>query len=234
MPNLGPNPWGTSTDNASVGSVAWNGTGSPGTPTVSISTTGSATPSHYLELTAFGFSLGSGNVPVGLQAAASVTVTGGTGFDNSVKLIIGGSIVGNEKATSTTATSWTWGGASDLWGTTPSSVNVSSASFGFALSLGTSSGFQVTLATGTMEVFYLPEIVAPIETSALFELGHRPKYFGLAVSPDGCTMFKRLPRRLKDRLIAACREIGMSAEQVMGDFYGFRGNRPLFCQSRSI
>lgn len=68
--------------------------------------------------------------------------TGGTSgaySDNSIKLIIGGSITGNEKSTGTShptvdTMSSVYGGAADLWGTTPTAAQVKASNFGVGIS----------------------------------------------------------------------------------------------------
>lgn len=57
---------------------------------------------------------------------------------NSVKLVKGGTISGNEKATgavTTTDAYYTFGGAADLWGVTLTDTDVNASTFGVVVSL---------------------------------------------------------------------------------------------------
>lgn len=99
-------------------------------------------PTQNLTLTNFGFSVPQnaticGVVAVIKKKAANVNVLS-TVTDNSVKLVKGGTVSGNNKALvgnwTTTNTSFTYGGDADTWGLslTPSDVNASG--FGVAFS----------------------------------------------------------------------------------------------------
>lgn len=71
-------------------------------------------------------------------------------IENSARLVIGGTVAGDNKSTGVTVTSadQTYGGAADLWGLTPTSAQINASDFGFAYSvtgnIGTSKYLMVT------------------------------------------------------------------------------------------
>lgn len=98
--------------------------------------------SQYLKATNFGFAIPTDATVAGVTVAIERNSTvGATTVDNSVKLVKGGTISGNDKASAST---WgtsdavaTYGSATDLWGLalTPADINLST--FGVAVSAAT-------------------------------------------------------------------------------------------------
>ena len=97
---------------------------------------------YYLRATNFGFSFPAYASICGVRVQIEKRANGlglwGEITDNQVRLIKGGLIVGHNKAT---ATAWsssevttTYGGASDLWGTTLTTNDVNASNFGIAFS----------------------------------------------------------------------------------------------------
>lgn len=97
---------------------------------------------YYLKATNFGFSFPSYASICGIRVQVEKRANGlglwGEITDNQVRIIKGGTILGNNKAT---ATAWatsdvttTYGGASDLWGTSFTSAEVNASNFGIAIS----------------------------------------------------------------------------------------------------
>ena len=112
--------------------------------------------SHYLMATGFDFS----SIPAGAtilgvtatveherQALISLDITS---KDHSVKLIVGGAIVGTEHASSTlwsgAEETYTYGGAADTWGTTLTEAQVKASNFGLAFSADLIAGSGISLA----------------------------------------------------------------------------------------
>lgn len=138
MTSSGPNFPSTSADDATVGTKTWvnigNITAEDGS--VAYCDVSSAT-SHYLKATDFGFAIPSGATIDGImvewkmRGTSLVTV-------NSLKLVKGGSITGDEKSTGAylplTDTWVSYGGASDLWGLSWSYSDLNSSVFGAVLS----------------------------------------------------------------------------------------------------
>lgn len=115
---------------------------------------------QYLLCTNFGFSVPGNAIVRGVQLdIVRTALLGNLVQDNSIKLIKGGTVSGNEKATST---KWTtsdvdasYGGATDLWGLSLLPADVNGSTFGVAISAQT----IVTVTTAqinyiTLTLFY--------------------------------------------------------------------------------
>lgn len=147
MTTTGPNLAGTGANDAAVGTIAW---ATPGNITVedaseaAASVTASAT-TNYLKATNFGFSIPATDtidgitVEIKLRAQTASRIT-----DVTVSLVVGGSVVGANKALASTwptALTWTtYGGASDLWSLTPTYSDVNASNFGVVINCTNSSG----------------------------------------------------------------------------------------------
>jgi hypothetical protein len=137
----GPNTCGTGADDSSVGSLAWT---NPGNITASDNTyaTGAGPgTSHYLKATNFGFSIPSGATINGIQVEWERKSTGGGCTDSSVKIVKGGTISGTDQSAgatwSTTESFVSFGGSSNLWGTTWTDTDINASTFGAVLSFTT-------------------------------------------------------------------------------------------------
>ncbi len=98
---------------------------------------------YYLKATGFGFTMASYSSICGITVQIEKKANGlglwSTITDNQVRIIKGGAIVGNNKAS---ATEWTdsevtatYGGGTDLWGTTFTPNEVNDPNFGVAISV---------------------------------------------------------------------------------------------------
>lgn len=156
---------GTGANNTGIGTIAWSN------PTniqvVSSSRATSAVTkngiTNYLFATNFDFSaIPDGSTIDGIYVSAPVSDGGAnTNREHTIKLIVGGSVAGSNKAA---AVSWnpgssggsgphttrTWGGASDLWGLTPSAAEVKASNFGLAIAVT-----NTALGTYTLGVHYV-------------------------------------------------------------------------------
>lgn len=126
--------------------------------------------SDYLRGTNFGFTIPTGSTIDGIQLSverkADAAGGGGGGErweDSVVRLVVGGSIVGDNKAIvgswSTTEGVVTYGGAADLWGLTPTVSQINASDFGFVLSAIENRGDGTNTASVdqvTMTVTYTP------------------------------------------------------------------------------
>jgi len=114
MAEQGPRGAGTGASDSTVGTVAWTN------------------PSNITSDDA------------AFSTAAGLFQSGGNIKDSSVKLVIGGSIVGSEMANGqnagTTEAYLSYGGASSLWGVTPSYNDINDSTFGVVISLVSSMG----------------------------------------------------------------------------------------------
>ena len=97
---------------------------------------------HYLKASSFGFSIPSQAVICGIEveiekSASNISLLA-TVEDNVVRLMKGGSIVGSNYATGANWTNsdayYTYGGPSDLWGTSWTAADINANGFGLAFS----------------------------------------------------------------------------------------------------
>lgn len=156
MASAGPNSPGTLADDSSFGSVAWTNPSNAGTSDNSYATYNSpgGTDSHYLKATNFGFSIPSDatitNIKVEIERKQDNTFAGDT-VDSVVKLVVGGAVTGNNKAS---GASWPapFGGGMGTdayasydysvttWGVTPSPSDVNASNFGVVLAANAAGG----------------------------------------------------------------------------------------------
>lgn len=162
MASSGPNAPGTLVDDVSVGTKAWtNPTNAASSNNVysTISSTGVTTTSHYLSATNFGFSIPSGatidGVVVEYERKASKANALEQVVDATVKLVIGGSIVGTNKNSatrwSTTEAFFTYGSSSDLWGNTITQSDVNSSNFGVVLNVTITNNGKLPTIGGSVD-----------------------------------------------------------------------------------
>ena len=138
----GPNYASTATDlGDSV--VAWTNASNALTDDGSFASSNSdaGVPSNTLEWTGFGFSIPSGVSIAGITVEIRSRYHSTNGADSSVKLVKSGTIVGSNKAINSgfAANVWatqTYGGSSDLWGTTWSYSDINASNFGLAFQSG--------------------------------------------------------------------------------------------------
>ncbi|MBK9338507.1 MAG: PKD domain-containing protein [Lewinellaceae bacterium] len=143
----GPSFAGTGTNVTGVGTVAWTNPGNivsdnGSSATASRGTDGTVT-TNYLQGTNLGFTIPSGATINGIQVSmnrfASVSSGSDNVQDNIVRLIKAGTVTGDNKAVAgnwatATGTVVSYGGASDLWGTTWTPAQINASNFGAALS----------------------------------------------------------------------------------------------------
>ena len=162
-PSLYPS---TGSDLSGVGTTAWTNagaittSGAPYAVASNISYNGGIT--HYLTATNFGFTIPTGALITGVTVTMNRYSSGSSPSyvkDNIVELIRGGSIVGLNRAN--TSTTWptslgtaTYGGTADTWGLTGlSSTDINATNFGVALSATNTNTYQYpayTTATSSM------------------------------------------------------------------------------------
>ncbi len=145
-PSSGPNNGGTFANDSTVGTVDWSSPSNAQTQNdvyATASLTSSARTSHYLKATNFGFSIASNATIQGIVVEVDRYESGGSTLrvtDNSIKLVKGGVISGNDKSAglswpnSDTNTYVSYGGPSDLWGLNWTPADINSSNFGVVIS----------------------------------------------------------------------------------------------------
>jgi hypothetical protein len=166
--SAGPRYPSTCVANSSVGSKTWN------TPSYAQSsdnsralsdglTTGSA--SYYLWCTVFGFSVTAGATINGVVAEIEhVADYSGRVKDYIVALVVGGSVTGSNYASGTT---WStsegfvsYGGSSNLWGTSLTASQVNASNFGMVLSAigAVSAGGTAMVDSVRITIYYTAQV----------------------------------------------------------------------------
>ncbi|WP_166380446.1 sialidase family protein [Catellatospora methionotrophica] len=173
----GPTEPATAASVTGIGTAAWS------TPANALETDDlytfaglNSSTSNYLKVTGFALAVPAGATVNGVSVAIERRASGSSGDlrDVSVKLVKGGTITGTEHAD--TATSWPisdatamYGSASDLWGTTLTQADVTSATFGAVLAVQNlnGNGTFAKVDAVTISVTYTPSgASAPVNTTA--------------------------------------------------------------------
>lgn len=140
---VGPNNPSSGVDLPGVGSVTWQNPGNisqPGSPYASAILTGRVS-THYLNGTGYGFVIPTDATIRGIELQINrQVIEHNAGLqDNIVRLVRDGTIVGDNKAITTTwstaFTLVTYGGPTDLWGTTWTPADINDSDFGAVLSV---------------------------------------------------------------------------------------------------
>jgi hypothetical protein len=142
-----PHGGSAASDDASVGTLAWSSPSSAlaldgSFASASVTFDPSTYYSHYLKVMGFGFSIPAGATINGINVTMyKQCYNCGTQEDYIVKLVKGGSVVGDNNAIAGPS-GWpypvgpvSYGGPSDLWGETWTSSDINSADFGFVFSV---------------------------------------------------------------------------------------------------
>jgi hypothetical protein len=162
MASSGPNAPGTIVNDTSVGTRAWNNPTNAASSDNVYTTSQCAFPtctSQYLKATNFGFSFAMGDtidgIVVEFERKASANAPTRYILDSTVKLVIGGSVVGTNKNSitkwSTTEAFFTYGGAADLWGNTITPTDVNSSNFGVVLSVSLTDTGKIPNMTASVD-----------------------------------------------------------------------------------
>lgn len=140
----GPRSGGTFADDATVGTISWT---SPGNASAAdgvladASLPSAASVSHYLKATNFGFTIPDNTVITGITV--EILRTGSVNqiiYDNSIKMVKGGTITGSDKANGSDGWSSifsryrSYGGSTDLWGATWTPADINASTFGVVVS----------------------------------------------------------------------------------------------------
>lgn len=158
MASAGPNTAGTGADDATVGTVAWT---NPGNVTASdnVYATNSAAAnktSHYLKATNFGFTIPAGATINGVVVEWEIKANNGNATDNSIKLVKGGTITGNDRVSGTVPTTEafvSYGGSTDLWGLTLTASDINASTFGAVYSFETAtSGLSSIVSVDSCQI----------------------------------------------------------------------------------
>lgn len=148
------------TANNGVGDTAWSNLGNAASSNNSYMTaalgSGSKTTQTGL-FTNFGFSIPSGATIDGVEVLAErKTSTGTRGKDQTVSLIKGGTVSGNNKASATAYTTTdvqvTYGGPTDLWGLTLTDTDVNASNFGVAFRSNNNASGAATVSVDVVNI----------------------------------------------------------------------------------
>ncbi len=159
MPETTQSP-STIVNDSSAGSTAWTNPGNAASDDGSYATAGmaGATTTQYLKATNFGFSLPGGSTVNGIGVAINRKGTLTRNSDSELRLVVGGSVSGDDKASATTWTTSdataTYGGSSDLWGLSLSDTDINSSDFGVALRAQSSNTANASVDHITITVYY--------------------------------------------------------------------------------
>ncbi len=136
--NSGATNGGTFADDSAVGSVTWSNPSNAqfADGILSRASLSSGDTSHYHKTTNFGFAVPTGATVVGIKFEVKANTDTGAANENIVKLVVGGTVSGTNKSTGATpnGTYFVYGGASDLWGLTPTYTQVNASNFGAVIS----------------------------------------------------------------------------------------------------
>lgn len=153
----GANNCASGVNDSSVGSIAWSSPGNACSNGASTTASGltSNSPSNYLKITQFGFSVPTGAVIQGISFSVTRSTTAAKGnrtTDNSVRVVKGGVIGSTDRANVNNwgTTPVTYGSSSDLWGDTWTPGDINATGFGIAIS-GKSTGTNAV--NGTISAF---------------------------------------------------------------------------------
>jgi hypothetical protein len=182
---VGPNYPSTGANVTGVGTIAWSSPGNALTDNGSYATIGLTNvneTSNYLQTTNYGFAIPSGAQINGIEVIINRfqnSTTGTSISDNVVQLIKGGSVVGTNNASSTewptsSSSTATYGGTSELWGTTWTAAEINASNFGVALSAisGTTSDRTGSVDYISVRVTYTAGII--ITGTPLSNFGAQP------------------------------------------------------------
>lgn len=146
MASAGPNAPGTMADDSAVGTLTWTAPSSAKVSDNVYAQAGSPNNgtlySHYLKATNFGFTIPDGStidgIAVAIERKAGANSASYYATDHVIKLVIGDTVSGDNKAD--TSTHWgtsdsaiSYGGVSDKWGLTPSVDDINGSTFGVVL-----------------------------------------------------------------------------------------------------
>lgn len=152
MATAGPKGPATGANDAAIGTTAWSSPGNITTEDAAGALNTGTSGSNYLKGTNFGFTSGdipSGATINGIQVEWKCLVDSTAGGEDmritSVKLVVGGSITGNDLQTNqqinvTSYTYFSYGGVSELWGLTPTQAQVTASDFGAVLQVTRNGG----------------------------------------------------------------------------------------------
>jgi hypothetical protein len=194
----GTGPLGTTTgaNKATVGTLAWTGTGNTATLNGSyataeslISTVGTVT-TEYLAVSNFGFSIPTANTVCGISATiyranTSLISLGGSITDNSVRLTNAGALTGSDEASgtawpNTTITAAGYGSSSDLWGTSMFPTDINNPGFGIAISANIK-----TTSLGVIPIAAIDQITLTVYSQPPVTLAVDPVNFTVQGSAAG-------------------------------------------------
>jgi len=201
MPQLQKYPTTTSTVNGSGSGGSWSNPANIFTDNAAVATAsylldggGSKVGLADLKATGFGYTLPSNAVIDGFMVEVEVTNSNRWMESGStIKLMKAGSVVGSNKAGTGSSASgvWTYGGPTDLWGTTWTPADVNNATFGFNGNYDsvTSSPADFTISIDYVRItvyYHITGTTSPsdVPTREIYKVkNQRGEYIGLMPHP---------------------------------------------------
>ncbi len=171
-----PNSPRTMADDAAVGNTAWNNVNNAKTSDDSYADCfmfgGGTWTSHYLKATNFGFNIPASATINGVIVEIERYATSNQIIDESIKLVVGGAVVGDEKSvgaawqTVDNDTYVSFGANNDVWGAVLTSANVNASNFGVVLQCRNSHIFEShTAYVDHMRItVYYTSVIGPFPT----------------------------------------------------------------------
>ena len=124
--------------------------------------------SNYLKATNFGFSIPSGATINGILVEVEQKINAGSATENSIKIVKGGVISGDDQSTGATVPSTEayveYGGSTSKWGLTWTPADINLSTFGVVFSLDSSVG-QAYIDHIRITVYYTTATTKPTYTS---------------------------------------------------------------------
>lgn len=216
--SAGPSNPSAGADDAGAGNIAWL---NPGNVTASdnsraTSSIFAASPTtHILKATNYGFSVPANATIDGVELSVERQQSTATDVhDQTLKLLVGGTQVGSNKAAvgswPTTEASATYGGPTDLWGTTLTPSDVNGSTFGAALQAAlTTSNSVAKVDNVRITVYYTTAGSAAFtdaDANTNFSLPY-VSHFGLDSLINTCLNFDDVAGRSDDPYDAGCGDL---------------------------
>lgn len=169
---------GTGADDATVGSITWSNTSNItlADDTYATAAVTEDATSHYLKATNFGFAIPTWETINGIIVEIEQKSSGSGLTENSIKIVKGGTISGNEKSTSATISTTekyvTYGGVADLWGLTWTPADINDSTFGVVFASHKTGPGTVTTSVDTVRITIVTASSIPSSMSKYIQVGN--------------------------------------------------------------
>jgi hypothetical protein len=163
-------PTGTGANLTGIGSVAWSNPTNIYTSNNVYATTSGGTATNYLKATNFGFSVPSDAVIEGIVVSVERKSSATNRIsDTEIKLLKAGTIVGNDKASSsfwpTSDAVASYGSSSDLWGETWTYSDINDTNFGVVLAADATQTVGTTYSVDYISITVYYSILVQLQST---------------------------------------------------------------------